>query len=257
MAAHKDNKRTEDACRLCIYQGNPEYCYHCIRQYSGLPDRFTSAEPFFEDVPPEDKASDKWPDNLYREIKGLDEDTYTKRPKDLSEKADAALKSLGNLREAETIRLRFKSGMTLRDIGKSLSITAERVRQIQHKALRKLRHPSRMMILEYGEGNFESPPYQDDKSPAGQAHDVSRGNSQKGIKLEGNPEDYGILPSNDITTLGLSLRICLALKKAGISTVEELERLSEEELLKTKGIGSAAAGSIREALRRSSGVPQK
>lgn len=236
MVAHANSKGTGDNCRLCIYQGNPEYCYHCIRQYSGLPDRFTSAEPFFEDVPPEDKASDKWPDGLYKEVRGLDADSYTKRPRNLSGRAEAALQSLDNPREAEAMRLRYEPEMTLRDIGKVMGVTAERVRQIQQKAFRKLRNPSRLMILEYGEGNFESPPYKDEKE----------------TEPEERREDYGNPPSDDIATLGLSLRICLALKKAGISTVEELERLSEEELLKTKGIGSAAAGSIREALRRPS-----
>ena len=38
--------------------------------------------------------------------------------------------------------------LTLEEIGKSIGITRERVRQIEDRALRKLRHPSRIKQLE-------------------------------------------------------------------------------------------------------------
>ncbi len=66
---------------------------------------------------------------------------------------------LGSLsdREAEVVRLRFGIDggppMTLEDIGGRFSITRERVRQIEAKAMRKLRHPSRRIQLQdYLEG---------------------------------------------------------------------------------------------------------
>ncbi len=54
-------------------------------------------------------------------------------------------------REAEIIRLRFgiSSGYprTLEEVGKIFSVTRERVRQIEAKAIRKLRHPTRSKRL--------------------------------------------------------------------------------------------------------------
>ena len=54
-------------------------------------------------------------------------------------------------REAEVIRMRFGIGVdrdhTLEEIGRHLSITRERVRQIEAKALRKLKHPNRRSEL--------------------------------------------------------------------------------------------------------------
>jgi len=62
-------------------------------------------------------------------------------------------KVLGTLkeREAEVLRLRFglKDGTprTLEEVGNIYKVTRERVRQIEAKALRKLRHPSRDRVL--------------------------------------------------------------------------------------------------------------
>jgi len=62
---------------------------------------------------------------------------------------DATLSVLENLspREEKVLRMRFGIGMntdhTLEEVGKQFGVTRERIRQIEAKALRKLRHPSR------------------------------------------------------------------------------------------------------------------
>ncbi|UCG78201.1 MAG: sigma-70 family RNA polymerase sigma factor [Nitrospirota bacterium] len=54
-------------------------------------------------------------------------------------------------KEEKVIKMRFGIGMdrdhTLEEVGRHLSITRERVRQIEAKALRKLKHPSRLKAL--------------------------------------------------------------------------------------------------------------
>jgi RNA polymerase primary sigma factor len=60
---------------------------------------------------------------------------------------------LGTLtsREEKVLRMRFgigeRSDHTLEEVGKSFDVTRERIRQIEAKALRKLRHPSRLKKL--------------------------------------------------------------------------------------------------------------
>ena len=60
---------------------------------------------------------------------------------------------LGSLtaREAKVLRMRFGIGMntdhTLEEVGLQFSVTRERIRQIEAKALRKLKHPSRSKQL--------------------------------------------------------------------------------------------------------------
>ena len=50
-------------------------------------------------------------------------------------------------REAKVLRMRFGIEMntdhTLEEVGKQFDVTRERIRQIEAKALRKLRHPTR------------------------------------------------------------------------------------------------------------------
>ena len=64
----------------------------------------------------------------------------------LSESTHAMLSSL-TPREAKVLRMRFGIEMntdhTLEEVGKQFDVTRERIRQIEAKALRKLRHPSR------------------------------------------------------------------------------------------------------------------
>ena len=62
-------------------------------------------------------------------------------------------------REAKIIKLRFgiESGYprTLEEVGKMFNVTRERVRQIEAKAIRKLRHPSRTrMLKDYSDQPF-------------------------------------------------------------------------------------------------------
>ena len=54
-------------------------------------------------------------------------------------------------REEKVLKMRFGVGggseHTLEEVGQSFTVTRERIRQIESKALRKLRHPSRSKVL--------------------------------------------------------------------------------------------------------------
>ena len=68
----------------------------------------------------------------------------------LKEQTDHVLKSL-TPREEKVVKMRFGledgSEHTLEEVGQSFTVTRERIRQIEAKALRKLRHPSRSRKL--------------------------------------------------------------------------------------------------------------
>ena len=68
----------------------------------------------------------------------------------LKTQAEGVLRTL-TPREAEVLRRRFGIGdgteHTLEEVGKAFNVTRERIRQIESKALRKLRHPTRARLL--------------------------------------------------------------------------------------------------------------
>ncbi|MBE5821031.1 MAG: RNA polymerase sigma factor RpoD [Clostridiales bacterium] len=84
------------------------------------------------------------------------QDEYSPSPQDLAsytllrEQLEEVLKTL-TPREAMVLKLRFglEDGRprTLEEVGKQFEVTRERIRQIEAKALRKLRHPSRSKKL--------------------------------------------------------------------------------------------------------------
>lgn len=81
---------------------------------------------------------------------------------DLKERVREVLKSLAP-REEKVLKMRFgidvASEHTLEEVGKDFSVTRERIRQIEVKALRKLRHPSRSKKLQtFFEKEFEIGP---------------------------------------------------------------------------------------------------
>ncbi len=90
------------------------------------------------------------------------EDTHSVSPIDavimrtLKDHTEKALRSL-TPREEQVIKLRFGIGdgteHTLEEVGRTFNVTRERIRQIEYKALRKLRHPSRAQLLKpFSEG---------------------------------------------------------------------------------------------------------
>jgi RNA polymerase primary sigma factor len=84
-------------------------------------------------------------------------DTSTPTPYDtaskqfLKENIEEVLGSLSD-REAKVLKMRFGLAgykpMTLEEVGKEFGVTRERIRQIEAKALRKLKHPSRRKKLQ-------------------------------------------------------------------------------------------------------------
>jgi RNA polymerase primary sigma factor len=90
------------------------------------------------------------------ELGAFIEDESTPEPPELAnqrllrDKLEDALATL-TAREARILRLRFGlqdgRSYTLEEVGQKFGLTRERIRQIEHKALRRLRHPRRSRPL--------------------------------------------------------------------------------------------------------------
>ena len=89
---------------------------------------------------------------LPNELIGNDEEAFDALvQKDLTAVVDTVLSTLTE-RETKVVRMRngigYRAPMTLEEIGSLMNVTRERIRQIEVKAMRKLRHPSRSKKLE-------------------------------------------------------------------------------------------------------------
>lgn len=107
-----------------------------------------SKEPISLETPVGDSEDASIKDFIENENEHSPSDTVAYN--DLKERVREVLKTL-TPREEKVLKMRFgidvASEHTLEEVGKDFSVTRERIRQIEVKALRKLRHPSRSKKL--------------------------------------------------------------------------------------------------------------
>ncbi|MEW6407441.1 MAG: DNA-directed RNA polymerase subunit alpha C-terminal domain-containing protein [Patescibacteria group bacterium] len=164
-------------------------------------------------------------------------------------------------REEEVLRCHFGIGqefMTLKAIGEEkLHVGQERVRQIEARALRKLRHPSRLGRLRFlVEPVDEIVKWRLKQRQIGQL--LSEDDEALLKKILG-PEKVGITatqPASDLSALLLkrvadldfSVRVQNCLEIAGIVYLGELVQKTEQELSKTRHFGRKSLREVKQVL---------
>ena len=117
--------------------------YHCLKKVLKI-----AKEPISLETPIGDEEDSSLGDFIEdkKAVAPAEEVVNTK----LSEQIASVLADL-TPREEQVLRKRFgigeKSDHTLEEVGKLFNVTRERIRQIEAKALRKLRHPVRSQVL--------------------------------------------------------------------------------------------------------------
>ena len=171
-----------------------------------------------------------------------------------------------SMRECEVISLRFGLDCTgiyqdLESIGRRLQITRERVRQLEAKALRRLRHPEVTLPA-----IFEAPSNLEEtakalhaeleefyKSPAfKRANEVT----WELKHIEKVPFRYtceflkaGSLDNTSIDKLDLSVRAYNCLRRAGINTIADIVNLPNDDwFIKVRNLGRKALDEIIEKM---------
>jgi RNA polymerase primary sigma factor len=131
----RDPYKTEIAEKLAVSTGKLEEVFAAVQDTIALQTPLGDEGSTIEDV-----IRDKHSPSPYAD---------TERSK-ITEQIQMVLQTL-TPREATIIRMRFGIGFdkdhTLEQVGKQFSLTRERVRQIEVKALRKLKHPNRRCAL--------------------------------------------------------------------------------------------------------------
>ena len=93
-------------------------------------------------------SSQPYPLNLYYALRPVSE---KESPPNLLGAVESQLDTLAE-RERQALHLRYRDGLTLAKIGESLGVSGEYAGKIIAKAIRKMRHPSRMRHIEMYEG---------------------------------------------------------------------------------------------------------
>lgn len=199
--------------------------------------------------------SNDYPFNLIRAIYGDAEDDNTRAGttyiKGLYEQINALSET-----ERTCLTLRYQEGLTLKACGNHLGITAQSIRQAIQKALRKLRHPSRLK-------HFAAVPMVQLQHLENQNRKLNEENQQ--LKdalhaLHAGPIDpdtivllAGILQpehlSAHIGELDLSTRAYNALSRIGVTTVMDIINIPEEQLIHTRNLGEKTVQEIKARIK--------
>ena len=179
-------------------------------------------------------------------------------------------------RERKVIRLRFEQGLNLEETGKEFNVTRERIRQVEAKAIRKMRHPSRSKLILHGVAGAaelselrvkEKELEERDKLVAAQEGkikevlaflkpmlDVFHVETEEPVEELSGPSE--LTKHTPIEDMYLSVRSYNCLKRYGVDTVEDLIDACEhpEELLKVRNLGRKSLQEVIEKLFYIAGV---
>lgn len=150
-------------------------------------------------------------------------------------------------REQKAIEDRYMHHMTLEQCGYHFNVTRERIRQVEARALRKLRHPysSKHWLLDTMDKAREA---QEELSRI-ELENVRLKNyieshcPESKIACDNKPEDEESV-SISIDELELSVRSFNCLRRAGINSTADLEGFTVERLMKVRNLGRKSIDEI-------------
>lgn len=143
--------------------------------------------------------------------------------------------------EKDIIEYRYKDGLTLKETGEIVGVTKERIRQIELRALRKLRHKSRLNNLVYVQVKVS-----DYNALLNEVRKLRAQVAGLMIEMDTNP-DF-ILKSTkqvDIADLNLSNRPYNCLIRAGIRTIGDI---LTHDLRKVRNLGKKSLYEVVSAV---------
>lgn len=143
-------------------------------------------------------------------------------------------------REGRVLDMRYKRYMTMAAIGEEYGLRAERIRQIEAKAVRKLRHPSRSRYILMGmEGyiNYLRDTAVDERLREYKKEIISLEKKIAELTDTEYEEEKNELENAPLAELDLSVRTFNILYRAGYSTVKELLDADAEKIVSLPNLG--------------------
>ena len=145
--------------------------------------------------------------------------------------------ALSTLKENErkAIALRYKQSKTIKETAESFSLTGSRIQQIIAKALRKLRHPSRLNYIREGLQGLQ----------------VAEERKKAEVRKAMESGDRGrIFEAISLYDLKLSVRSTNCLVRSGMRTLSDLVKTVEEKPASLRQIRNLRRQSLQEVLEK-------
>ena len=180
----------------------------------------------------------EYPENLLSQVfvNGLPTDL----PDDVPLVLDYIIQKTLTERESRVLDMRYKRYMTMAAIGEEYGLRAERIRQIEAKAVRKLRHPSRSRYILMGmEGyiNYLRDTAVDERLREYKKEIISLEKKIAELTDTEYEEEKNELENAPLAELDLSVRTFNILYRAGYSTVKELLDADAEKIVSLPNLG--------------------
>ena len=180
----------------------------------------------------------EYPKNLLSQVfvNGLP----TELPDDVALVLEYIIQKTLTEREGRVLDMRYKRYMTMAAIGEEYGLRAERIRQIEAKAVRKLRHPSRSRYILMGmEGyiNYLRDTAVDERLREYKKEIVTLEKKIAELTDTEYEEEKNELENAPLAELDLSVRTFNILYRAGYSTVKELLDADAEKIVSLPNLG--------------------
>ena len=180
----------------------------------------------------------EYPENLLAQVfvNGLPTDL----PDDITLVLEYIIQKTLTEREGRVLDMRYKRYMTMAAIGEEYGLRAERIRQIEAKAVRKLRHPSRSKYILMGmEGyiNYSRDTAVEERLREYKKEIISLEKKIAELTDTEYEEEKNELENAPLAELDLSVRTFNILYRAGYSTVKELLDADAEKIVSLPNLG--------------------
>lgn len=207
---------------------------------------------------------DPW-EKLFRAVFGINKSEPIELPVDIKESIQYTMDQCLTDREKKVLNVRFglieefdgdPTPMILEDVGEKMSVTRNRIRQIEAKAIRKLRHPSRAKILRDGLTKFKETEavklaeIEMEKAEAKKrVEEFKKQLEERRQNVDGMSELVEVLKKDKLDALNLPVRAYNALiRTRKIKTVYDVVTTPDSELVRIRNLGRCSYHILKTAL---------
>ena len=150
-------------------------------------------------------------------------------------------------REQKVLELRFRQGLTLKEVAQEQAVSTERIRQIEAKALRKMRHPSRWR--QYRMIELEKL-WEAERAVSGlELENITLRMRLDGMDQVATAPEVSSPPEVYLDEMNLSVRSFNCLRRAGYDKLSDLAGVTVAQLATVRNLGKRSLEEIVAKLR--------